>query len=305
MISIIICLRTPKITSALEANIREKIGVPYEIIGIDNTSNQYSIFEAYNEGVARSSYDILCFMHEDILFHTSDWGQKIAKHLSVPDTGIIGICGGSTLSKVPASWSLYDQKKYILQSSRSGGKSVLHKTGQKSQSTSTQVVVLDGVFLCANKSLFQKIRFDEKTFSGFHSYDLDICAQAFVAGYKNYAINDVLIEHFSNGHHNKQWVINSMKLSDKWNSLLPLTLNPALSEHSDKVEFTYMTGHFAKCLIRAGYDNKKCLQIITNYLNHNPKSRDKVFIRKVYLRVLLVRLSKSPKSFFTPSKRSK
>jgi hypothetical protein len=298
MISIIICLRTPKTTPALEANIRDKIGVPYEVIGIDNTTNRYSIFEAYNEGVSRSSYDILCFIHEDILFHTFDWGQKIANHLSAPDAGIIGVCGGSTLSKVPASWSLYDQKKFIIQSSASGDKSVLHKTGHNGKSTATQVVVLDGVFLCANKSLFKKIKFDEETFSGFHSYDLDICAQAFVAGYKNYAINDVLIEHFSNGHHNKQWVINSMKLSDKWSSILPLTLNTALAEHMDKVEFTYMTGHFAKCLIRAGYDNKKCLQIITSYLSHNSQSGDKAFLLNVYLRILLVRLSKNPKSFF-------
>jgi hypothetical protein len=298
MISIIICLRTPTITDALEANIREKIGVPYEIIGIDNSSNSYSIFEAYNEGVARSSYDILCFMHEDIIFHTSDWGQKIANHLSKPDVGIIGICGGSTLSKVPASWSLYDQKKFILQSSAPGGKSVFHNTGHNKKSTSTPVMVLDGVFLCANRSLFQKIKFDDNTFSGFHSYDLDICAQAYHAGYKNYAINDVLIQHFSNGHHNKQWVINSMKLSDKWGPFLPLSLNPKLSDHIDRVEYSYMTGHFVKCLIRAGYDNKKCFQIIANYLNHNPKSGDKAFIRNVYLRILLVRLSKSPKSFF-------
>jgi len=298
MISIIICLRTPKITPALEANIKEKIGVPFEIIGIDNSANSYSIFRAYNEGISKSKFDILCFMHEDILFHTQDWGLKIASHLSASNVGIVGICGGSTLSKVPASWSLYDQKKYILQSSPQGGSSVLHNTGQDTHSTSAEVLVLDGVFLCANKSLFQKIHFDEVTFSGFHSYDLDICVQSYLAGYKNYAINDVLIEHFSNGHHNKQWVINSMKLSDKWSTILPLSVNPTLPENREAVEFTYMTGHFAKCLIRAGYDNEKCLQIITSYLNHHPKAEEKAYIRKVFLRILLVRLSKKPKSFF-------
>lgn len=305
MISIIICLRTPKITAALEANIREKIGVPYEVIGIDNSRNQYSIFSAYNEGIARSSFDILCFMHEDILFHTCDWGQKIRTHLNKPDVGIIGICGGSTFTKVPASWSLYDQKMFILQSNARRSKPVLHNTGHDGQSTSKSALVLDGVFLCANKSLFQSIRFDDVTFSGFHAYDLDICIQAYLAGYKNYAINDVLIEHFSNGHHNKQWILNTMMLSDKWRTHLPITLNPALLGHMEKVEFRYMTGHFAKCLIRAGYKNEECLQIITNYLNHHPLSQEKAFRRKVLLNVLLVRLSKKPQTLFLSSSKIK
>lgn len=305
MISIIICLRTPKITAALEANIREKIGVPYEVIGIDNSRNQYSIFSAYNEGVAKSSFDILCFMHEDILFHTYDWGQKIVNHLNKPDAGIIGICGGSTLTKVPASWSLFDQKMFILQSNARGGKPVLHNTGHDSQSTSKSALVLDGVFLCARKSLFQTIRFDDVTFSGFHAYDLDICVQAYQAGYKNYAINDVLIEHFSNGHHNKQWILNTMTLSDKWHKYLPITLNPALLGHMEKVEFRYMTGHFAKCLIRAGYKNEECLQIITNYLNHHPSSQEKAFSRKVLMNILLVRLSKKPQTLLLSSSKNK
>ncbi len=305
MISIIICLRTSKITAALEANIREKIGVPYEIIGIDNSKNQYSIFSAYNEGVARSSFDILCFMHEDLLFHTNDWGQKIKTHLNAPDAGFIGLCGGSTLTKVPASWSLFDQKMYILQSNTGGGKSVLHNKGHNSQSTSKSVLVLDGVFLCAKKSLFQKIRFDDVYFSGFHAYDLDICIQAHLAGYKNYAINDVLIEHFSKGHHNKQWILNTMKLSDKWDTHLPITLNPSLLGHMEKVELKYMTGHFAKCLIRAGYNNEECLHIITNYLKHHPLSQEKAFIRNVLLNILLVRLSKKPHSLFTSSSKNK
>ncbi|MCX6308352.1 MAG: glycosyltransferase, partial [Bacteroidia bacterium] len=273
----------------------------YEIIGIDNSNNRYSIFTAYNEGVARSSYDILCFMHEDILFHTSDWGPKILKHLSESDAGIIGVCGGSTLSNVPASWSLFDQRMFILQSSARGRKSVLHKTGHDNHSTSKKALLLDGVFLCARKSVFQKIRFDDLTFSGFHSYDLDICTQAYLAGYKNYAINDVLIEHFSNGHHNKQWIVNTMMLTDKWAKLLPISLYPATLKHIEKVEFQYMTGHFAKCLIRAGYNNEECLHIITRYLTHHTKYHKKTFLHILLLKILFVRLTKRPHTLIIAS----
>ncbi len=69
MISLIICSRKSDISNSLKENIERTIGTDYELIVIDNSTNKYSIFSAYNEGVRRSKGDILCFMHEDILYH--------------------------------------------------------------------------------------------------------------------------------------------------------------------------------------------------------------------------------------------
>ena len=77
MLSLIICSRTPKISEELEKNIADTIGCEYELVVIDNSLNKYSIFSAYNEGVKRSIGDILCFMHEDILYKTINWGQQV------------------------------------------------------------------------------------------------------------------------------------------------------------------------------------------------------------------------------------
>ena len=75
LISIIVCARDKKIAPSLSKNINSTIGdVDYEIVWIDNSSKQYSIFEAYNLGEQRSSGEYLCFMHEDILFHSNNWG---------------------------------------------------------------------------------------------------------------------------------------------------------------------------------------------------------------------------------------
>ena len=70
MISIIICSRTASISDELNQNIDQTIGIPYELVVIDNSENLYSIFSAYNEGVKRSKYEMLCFMHDDIIFKT-------------------------------------------------------------------------------------------------------------------------------------------------------------------------------------------------------------------------------------------
>jgi hypothetical protein len=51
MISIVICARANDINEALKENIQNTIGVPYELIVIDNGKNEYSIFSAYNKGV--------------------------------------------------------------------------------------------------------------------------------------------------------------------------------------------------------------------------------------------------------------
>ena len=80
MISIIICSRFQSISKELKDNIENTVGVVHEIICIDNSKSQYDIFSAYNEGVKRSQYPLLCFMHEDILHYTSDWGKLLINH---------------------------------------------------------------------------------------------------------------------------------------------------------------------------------------------------------------------------------
>lgn len=75
MISIIICSKYSKINCELEQNIENTIGnMPFEIITINNSQNSYSIYQAYNKGIKEAKYPYLCFMHEDILFHTVNWG---------------------------------------------------------------------------------------------------------------------------------------------------------------------------------------------------------------------------------------
>jgi glycosyltransferase involved in cell wall biosynthesis len=72
MISIIICSRNLGIDPKLSTNITSTIGCEYELIVIDNSQNKYSIFQAYNIGIEKSTSEIICFVHEDVLFHSKD-----------------------------------------------------------------------------------------------------------------------------------------------------------------------------------------------------------------------------------------
>ena len=224
MISIIICSRNEDITNELKLNIQTTIGVDYELIVIDNSKNKYSIFSAYNKGVKEAKYPFLCFMHEDILYHTNEWGKKAICHLTNPQVGIIGVAGGHFMPNSPAGWFSSDLSTInIIQSYYENGiKTTYHdKKFDYLERETIEVVAVDGVWFCMPKSLFTSISFDDKNFKGFHCYDLDICLQARSTGNKVLVVTDILLEHFSGGKTNNEWIENSIIIHNKWKQYLP------------------------------------------------------------------------------------
>ena len=77
MISIIISSANSKQLEEVSQNVAQTIGVPYEIISFNNADGSMGICEVYNKGTAKAKYDLLCFMHEDLLFKTMDWGKVV------------------------------------------------------------------------------------------------------------------------------------------------------------------------------------------------------------------------------------
>ena len=113
MLSIRISSYQPQFYSALEKNIAETIGIPYEIIKIDNP-NLMGICEAYNKGASLSKYDYLLFVHEDVIFHTKEWGQKLINHLKLENVGVIGVAGSNYVPIAPIGWYLPDNSYNFL-----------------------------------------------------------------------------------------------------------------------------------------------------------------------------------------------
>lgn len=294
MISIIVCTQHSDTLSVFKDTIKQTIGVEYELVIVDNSDNLYSIFTAYNKGLEICRFPYVCFVHDDVLFRTQDWGQAVCKHLNDPTCGIIGVCGGSIYPRVPTAWSFVENTKYILQSDKVKSKTILYQSQGYNNDSYKQVATLDGVFLCARKSLFDTIRFDDSTFEGFHCYDIDICLQALSMGLENRAINNVLIEHFSHGSLNRQWIENSLLLVEKWNNYLPIKLMNISDEAMLKKEYHYMITTFVKRMVRANYSNKAIINVLEKSLRHHPRILDGHFQQKILLRLFLTRLTKKP-----------
>ena len=245
MISIIICSRSQSVSQELKDNIESTIGVTYEIICIDNSKGQYDIFCAYNEGVKRSQYPFLCFMHEDILHYTSGWGQLLINHFNDLKVGLVGISGPRFISRVPGIWwgpgSTDAGKDAICQYSIDTNRAdptITHNTCFKpiKNVNSIEVVAVDGCFFCIRKSVFDQIRFDEINYKGFHFYDIDISLQIYMLGLKSLCVYDVLIEHISNSKLDSVWLANARIFFTKWKRHLPIINYPVSAKERSILE---------------------------------------------------------------------
>ena len=240
MISVIICSRTKDIPQSLKDNIAETIGIEYELIVIDNSKNRYSIFTAYNEGVQLSKYPYLCFMHNDILFQTGNWGQQVIEHFKDEKVGCIGVIGSHFIPNTPTGWASSD----IISGQIQNNEGLIQKDLSRMTTSIIDVVAVDGVWFCIPKEVIRFVKFDNIIFDGFHVYDIDICLQIRQFDYKVCVVSNILIKHLSDGDWNLQWLDSTEKLYQKWKCLLPQFAGTVLTEEEIKIRTSLVKNIF-------------------------------------------------------------
>lgn len=223
MLSIIISSYQPHYYNKLVKNISETIGNDfiYEIIQVWNP-NLMSITEAYNAGAEKSNYNNLLFLHEDLIFHTKGWGKVLTDHLSVKQTGIIGVAGSAYVPYAPSSWAI--SKEYncinILQGNKNNDQYIHNYELKKKRNP---VFAVDGVFLAILKKNYNMFKFDSDL-RGFHGYDLDFSLRV-SQKFQNFVVDDILIQHFSKGNQDKNWLDTNIKIREKLNVKLDQIIN--------------------------------------------------------------------------------
>ena len=255
MISIIICSKSPSLLKAVSASIEKTIGVPFEIIAIENKDGKYGICKAYNMGAAKAIYNTFCFMHEDVSFETLDWGKYLLKHLEDKTIGLVGVAGIDHKAKVPTTV----QSKYlsieinIIQVNLTDGKDVhLFQTQTPNDLTIIkQVLLIDGVWMCTRKDVFEKFQFDDITLDGFHGYDIDFCLQV-QREYKIVVAFDILLKHLSAGKIDEKYIAQKLKLNHKWRHELPLSIKN-LSPQEFREHHWLAMENFMNWLIKLDY----------------------------------------------------
>lgn len=226
-LSIIVCSINKKLFNSFESNINTTIGsILYEIIRIENNIEKLSITQAYNKGASQAQYSYLLFIHEDVLFHTSNWGTLLITSLKDETIGVVGVAGSNYVPYAPIGY-VNPVKKYnfyhLLQ--RKEGKVVKYDT---IPSENIKIKALDGVFLACRRNIWAKFKFNE-TLKGFHSYDLDFSLRV-SKEYNNKITNNILIEHLSRGNPNIDYLNNNIQI--KKNIKITNSINDPYNEYS-------------------------------------------------------------------------
>lgn len=163
-------------------------------------NNKKGLAEVYNNCLdlaIQEKFDYIMFIHDDVhLEH--DPRLKLEKLFQEFD--IVGVAGCSKAEmKSPALW-------HLMGGGFGGGNlhgAVAHGNADRKHMTSfgaypQRVVMIDGVFMAFNRKAIETVRFDEDCPSGFHFYDLNLCARALEKGLK-IGVGDVMITHESPG----------------------------------------------------------------------------------------------------------
>lgn len=223
MISVIICSVNPTQLQEVSQNISETIGLPYELIAVDNRNIIRGICSVYNDAAVEAQYNYLCFVHEDIKFHTKGWGAILFDLLEKSKIGLVGVSGPIYKSAIPSSWTACKEDFYRNNTIQHFGAShhPLIKKNNPDRNSYSEVAIVDGVFLSTRKDVLSEFSFDENSLIGFHGYDFDLSMQI-RQKYKIVVTNLILLEHFSAGNYNHQWLSDTFYLHQKWKKKLPI-----------------------------------------------------------------------------------
>lgn len=237
MISVIVCSRLDPSNDIHRRNVAATLTVPHEYIRIDNRTNRYGICEAYNEGVYQSNGDILVFVHEDVFFMEPGWGNALESKFKDQSIGLVGVAGTQYLFANPPGWVVAGRpfiKGRVVHELDNGNTYNLTVFSWEKQDC--DVVAVDGLFFAIRKDLFNRIRFDDSTFDGFHFYDLDICMQVRKT-HRLIVTWDILVKHLSGGAFNEIWKQYALRFFQKYRSELPATCTQAVPDLTKRISF--------------------------------------------------------------------
>jgi len=237
MISVLVCSIRPEYLQRLRINIQNTIGVEFELLSWDNRADNFGICQVYNELGKKARFDILCFIHEDVEIKTRDWGKKILTLFSDPDIAGVGLAGTKYKSKSPSGWYTGDNNtdRYFLSHSYANEKVDVSNKQFWPEVNEAEVVCLDGVFISCRRTVWERLRFNQEDYKGFHFYDIDFSLRAGSLG-KLLVTSGIQLEHFTQGgDYGEKWVRDAILFHRLWHEKLPMYRGEYASKQFEKM----------------------------------------------------------------------
>jgi len=160
-------------------------------------NNKQGLSEIYNHAILECEHDYVVCVHDDVVIEDIFWFEKLKEGFENYD--ILGLAGSSnTEIKSPALWHLMSPREQWMGF-------VNHYIPNTNQSFATsfgpspsRCIVMDGLFLAANRKALMDngVLFDPQF--DFHHYDIDFCLRANKAGLKMSTV-PIHVTHASGG----------------------------------------------------------------------------------------------------------
>jgi GT2 family glycosyltransferase len=191
---------TQKNTAAETSLLKSTLNFDMDVdiaFALSNTEHLAVVYNRAIDAALKEDWDALAFVHDDVILE-HDPRPKLSKLFDEYD--MIGVAGTSSIElKSPALW-------HLMGGGFGSGKlhgAVAHGDEKRKHMTSFgvyphRVVMIDGVFIAMNRTLMEKLRFDETNPSKYHFYDLDISSAAHKMGCR-VGVGDIHITHQSEG----------------------------------------------------------------------------------------------------------
>lgn len=217
-----VVISTRKIDDSYLDHVSKMFSHPKTQILIYENDGISSLSEVYNDGLKDSLYDIVVFMHDDLILETKNLTPKIIRLFDKnPEYGIIGIAGTNNL--ISGMWWQDRTSMYgVVGHEHEGKKHVNYYSKSEYNENLKQVVVIDGLFMMVHKNRI-KHNFNQQ-FDGFHFYDLPICIENHLDGVKIGVTTKIRVTHKSIGMTNKKWEKNKLLFEALYEKNFPLTI---------------------------------------------------------------------------------
>lgn len=193
------------------------LGDRLEIIEVVN-DGQWGLSELYNRVMKDCKYDIVVFMHDDLIFETYGWGRILLRNFARREVEIIGLAGVHTDFPDNGCWWHGRYKAGIVNHIKDGQKFATVFSPEQGDRIK-KVMSVDGLFIAARKSRLAH-SFDE-SFTGFHFYDLGFCFPNYLEGVDIGVVTNIRVTHMSVGNTNDEWERNRLLFVEKYADDLP------------------------------------------------------------------------------------
>ena len=209
-VSVVVCSIDDGKAQRVEACYHRALaGVAHEVIVLRDAT---SLAEAYNRGIARAAGEIVILSHDDIDLPSPSFAPRLAAHLAVFD--VVGVVGATRIAGPVPVWAGHPYLRGWI-AHQAGPAAPLQAGMLHPDPCAGNVAVLDGVLLAARRAVFQDVPFDERTFDGFHGYDVDWSARAAERRYRLCAAGDLAVVHASRGRYDATWQVYAERFCSK------------------------------------------------------------------------------------------